>query len=216
MPPSFFPQVRVPLILDSDASHSRLGAVLSQVQSGRERVIAYAARSPSKAERNYNTLRNELLALEWATENFETFLYGQHFLARTDHSALPWVKNLKNSRSQVARLLERLSDFDFEVENSPGQLHGDGDGLSRLPFDEDASVRDRRDATLIQSKIMEQSRDSLRATQNQDPALSQAFKWLKTGVRPPGGDVDGVGRGGRKLLLYWSQWGKRAKTSILI
>ena len=100
--------MRVPFILDSDASDSRLGAVLSQVQGGRERVIAYAARSLSKAERNYNTLRNELLALRWATENFETFLYGQHFLARTDHSALPWLENLKNPRSQVARWLERL------------------------------------------------------------------------------------------------------------
>ena len=98
-------------VLDSDDSDSRLGAVLSQVQSGRERVIAYAARSLSKVERNYNTLRNKLLALGWATENFETFLYGQHFLARTDHSALPWLENLKNPSSQVARWLERLSDW---------------------------------------------------------------------------------------------------------
>ena len=142
-------------VLDSDASDSRLGAVLSQVQSGRERVITYAARSLSKVERNYNTLRNELLALGWATENFETFLYGQHFLARTDHSALPWLENLKNPSSQVARWLERLSDFDFEVEHSQGQLHGNADGLSRLPFDEDASVKDTRYATLIQSVNME-------------------------------------------------------------
>ena len=208
--------MRVPFILDSDASDSRLGAVLSQVQSGRERVIANAASSLSKAERNYNTLRNELLALGWATENFETFLYGQHFLARTDRSALPWLENLKNPRSQVARWLERLSDFDFEVEHSPGQLHGNADGLSRLPFDEDASVKDRRDATLIQSVNMElvNARDSLRATQNQDPALSQVVKWLKTGVRPPRDDVDGWGGGTQ--TVYWSQWGKRAKTPILI
>ena len=45
-------------------------------------------------------------------------------------------------------------------------------------------------------------------TQNQDPALSQVVKWLKTGVRSPRGDVDG--EGGRKLLLYWSQYGKGA------
>ena len=147
--------MRIPFILDSDASDSRLGAVLSQVQSGKERVIVYAAPSLSKAERNYSTLRSEQLALGWATENFETFLYGQHFLARTDHSALPWLENLKTSRSQVARWLERLSDFDFEVEHSPGQLHGNADGLSRLPFDEDASVKDTRDATLIQSVNME-------------------------------------------------------------
>ena len=33
-------------------------------------------------------------------------------------------------------------------------------------------------------------------TQNQDPALSQVVKWLKTGVRSPRGDVDGEGGGG--------------------
>ena len=37
------------------------------------------------------------------------------------------------------------------------------------------------------------SRDSLRATQNQYPVLSQVVKWLKTGVWPPRGDVDGGG-----------------------
>ena len=97
-----FPQLDVPFILDSDASDSGLGAVLSQVQCGKERVIAYAARALSKAERNYSTTRKELLALVWGTEHFETFLYGQRFLVRTDHSALQWLRNFKNPRGQVA------------------------------------------------------------------------------------------------------------------
>ena len=41
---------------------------------------------------------------------------------------------------QVASWLERLSDFDFEVEHCLGQMHGSADGLSRLPWDEGASV----------------------------------------------------------------------------
>ena len=146
-----FPQLDVPFILDSDASDSGLGAVLSQVQCGKERVIAYAARALSKAERNYSTTRKELLALVWGTEHFETFLYGKRFLVRTDHSALQWLRNFKNPRGQVARWLERLSDFDFEVEHRPGQLHGNADGLSSLPRDDGASVNVERDATLIQS-----------------------------------------------------------------
>ena len=97
----------------------------------------------------------------------------------------------------MARWLERLRDFDFEVEHRPGQLHSNEDGLSRLPWDEDASVKDRRDATLIQSVNMEPlSRDSLRATENEDPVLLQVVKWLKTGVRSPRGDVDKGGGGG--------------------
>ena len=88
------------------------------------------------------------------------------------------------------------------MEHHPGQLHSNADGLSRLPWDEDASVKDRRDATLIQSVNMEPlSRDSLRTTENQDPVLLQVVKWLKTGVRSPRGDVD---------------WGGGAQTAIVL
>ena len=115
----------------------------------------------------------------------------------------------------MARWLERLSDFDFEVEHSQGQLHGDADGLSRLPFDEDASVKDTRYATLIQSVNMELVKGQSTCDSEPRSCSSASVKWLKTGVRPLRGDVDG-GRGEHKLLFYWSQLGKRAKTPILI
>lgn len=77
-------------------------------------------------------------------------------------------------------------------------------GLSRVPWDEDSSVKDRRDAMLIQFVDMEPlSRNSIRATQKQDPVRSLVVKWLKPGIRLPRGDVKG---GGRKLLSYWSHW----------
>ena len=95
---------------------------------------------------------------------------------------------------------------DFEVEHRPGHLHGNADGLSRLPWDKGASVKVERDVTLLQSVNMEPFlRESISAAQNQDPVLSQVVRWLETGVRPARGDVEG---GGRKLLSYWSQWGR--------
>ena len=134
-----FPCMEVPFILDADASDRGLGAILSQVQDGRERVVAYAARALSKAERNYSTTRKELLALVWGCEHFESYLCGKRFLARTDHSALLWLRNFKNPRGQVARWLERLSDFNFAVEHRPGHLHGNADGLSHIPWAEQDS-----------------------------------------------------------------------------
>ena len=49
-----FPAFTMPLMLDTDASDTGIGAVLSRVQAnGKEKVIAYASRVLSKPERNY-------------------------------------------------------------------------------------------------------------------------------------------------------------------
>jgi len=58
------PDFTKPFILDTDpSSGTAIGAVLSQVQDGREKAIAFASRSLTKAERKYCVTRKELLAL---------------------------------------------------------------------------------------------------------------------------------------------------------
>ena len=61
-------------ILDTDASHQGLGAVLSQHHQGKRPVIAYWSRLLRPSERNmdnYSSMKLELLALKWAiTINF--------------------------------------------------------------------------------------------------------------------------------------------------
>jgi hypothetical protein len=48
-----YPQPGERFIVDTDASNFRIGGVLSQVQDGQERVIAYYSKTLNKAERNY-------------------------------------------------------------------------------------------------------------------------------------------------------------------
>ena len=57
-----YPRHDLAFILDTDASDSGIGAVLSQSVYGEEKVIAYTAQSLLEAERNYSTTRKELLA----------------------------------------------------------------------------------------------------------------------------------------------------------
>ena len=66
-------------ILDTDASSYAIGGVLSQVQVGHERVIAYASRTLEKAEQNYCVTRKEMLALVFFTKYNKHYLLGLHF-----------------------------------------------------------------------------------------------------------------------------------------
>ena len=68
-PVLIYPDPGKPYILDRDVSKSRLGAVLSQVNEGREHVIAYSSWSLSKQEVNYCAARRELQAVVAAVEH---------------------------------------------------------------------------------------------------------------------------------------------------
>ena len=58
-----YPTLDDMFILDTDASGMAIGAVLSQVQSGTERVIAWFSRTLRRVERNYCVTWRELLAV---------------------------------------------------------------------------------------------------------------------------------------------------------
>jgi len=92
-------------LLDSDASSVGLGAVISQMQNGKEVVIAYASRSLSNAERNYDTTKRELLAVTFGLRTFRQYLLGRKFIIRTDHSALQWLRKTPEPMAQMARWL---------------------------------------------------------------------------------------------------------------
>jgi hypothetical protein len=126
-----YPNPKLQYILDTDASAAGVGAVLSQVQDGAERVIAYYSKTLSPAERNYCVTRRELLAVILAVKHFRPYLYGQRFKLRTDHAALIWLCKRAEPSNQVARWLEILAEFRFDIEHRAGVKHGNADGLSR-------------------------------------------------------------------------------------
>ena len=125
-----YPRPEGALIVDTDASDVGLGAVLSQVQDGQERVLCYASRTLTRPERNYCVTRRELLAVIFAVRKFKAYLGGQVKL-RTDHHALRWLLNFKEPEGQVARWMEELAAYNLEIEHRPGRRHGNADGLSR-------------------------------------------------------------------------------------
>ena len=131
------PDISKTFLLDTDASDVGIGAVLSQMKDEKECVVAYFSQSLSKSERNYCTTRKELLAVVKAVKHFRYYLLGKPFIVRTDHSALQWLRNFKEPEGQVARWLERLQEYEFEVKHRKGEGHTNADALSRRPCIED-------------------------------------------------------------------------------
>jgi hypothetical protein len=128
-----YPEHSGKFILDTDASAYGIGAVLSQEQNGKERAIAYASRTLTRAQRNYCVTRRELLAVVFFVRYFRPYLYGRHFTIRTDHGSLRWLINFRNPEGQVARWLQILGEYDYEIIHRPGKSHQNADSLSRRP-----------------------------------------------------------------------------------
>ena len=61
-------EFKVPFILTTDASTVGLGAVLSHMQKGIERLISFASRQLNKAERAYSVSELETSAVVWGTK----------------------------------------------------------------------------------------------------------------------------------------------------
>ena len=128
-----YPSENGQYIVDTDASLFGIGAVLSQIQNGEEKVIAYASKTLSRQQRRYCTTKRELLAVvQFVSVNFRCYLAPEdNFIVRTDHSSLQWLMNFKEAEGMLGRWFQILSEFSFTIQHRSGIRHGNADALSR-------------------------------------------------------------------------------------
>lgn len=107
-------------ILTTDASGVGVGAVLSQIQAGQERVIEYFSSIHNNAQKGYSTTEQELLAVISAIEHFRPYLYGRPFLIRTDHKAILYLLKSKGTKARLMRWALALQEYNFTVEHLKG------------------------------------------------------------------------------------------------
>ena len=126
-----YPQTEGLMVLDTDASAVSISGCVSQIQNGEERVIAYGSKALSAAQRRYCTTKRELLAVVKFVKYYRTYLWGRHFMVRTDHASLRWLLNFKDPEGMLARWLSVLNTYDFEIVHRPGAKHNNADSLTR-------------------------------------------------------------------------------------
>ena len=119
--------------LDTDASKHSISGILSQLQDGEERVIAYFSRVMTPEEQRYCVTRRELLAVIESLRHYHHYVYSAGVKIRTDHGSLRWILNFKHPEDQLARWIETLGIYKHEIIFRPGRYNSNADGLSRIP-----------------------------------------------------------------------------------
>ena len=183
-------------MLDTDASSHGLGAVLSQIQSRQEVVIAYYSRTLSRSEMNYCTTRKELLAVVQAVKHFHPYLYGRKFRIRSDHASLQWILHFKPPEGQLARWMEILQMYDFIIEHRSGQKHGNADALSRRPCMPDCNFcgrQEAREVDQLQGRQRSSNLDSAATKETLKTLRVQTARSTSEGDNIPEGDMGGGG-----------------------
>ena len=90
--------------IQCDASRRALGGVLTQVDDDWvEHPIVYISRTLIPAERNYSVSELECLGFLWSIKKLGAYVEAHPFTVITDHSALLWLKNLKDPSGRLAR-----------------------------------------------------------------------------------------------------------------
>jgi hypothetical protein len=202
-----FPVADAPFVLDTDASSTGVGAVLSQIVDGQERVLGYASRALSRRERNYCVTRRELLSVVTFVKTFRPYLYGKKFIIRTDHASLQWLKNFKEPEGQLARWLERLQEYKFDIVHRPGKKHGNADGLSRQRCAQCARTHeDPRPKRIRLVTIRPRwSAEEFAAAQQSDPDLAVFVKAFQSNKKPTSVEESAWPPAARHYLRDWNR-----------
>uniref|UniRef100_A0A3B3WQN0 Gypsy retrotransposon integrase-like protein 1 n=1 Tax=Poecilia mexicana TaxID=48701 RepID=A0A3B3WQN0_9TELE len=211
-----------PFVLEVDASHAGLGAVLSQDHGGKLRPIAFASRSLKPTERNmnnYSSMKLELVALKWAvTEKFREYLLGNKCTVFTDNNPLSHLATAKLGATEQ-RWVSELAAFDLTLKYRPGSQNANADALSRQHTthgEAGAGSGLREGFAGVQEEISVLpglSGADLCILQHKDPNIGSFMQFWKRGRMPDAKERNELDKVTRELVRQWNRL--RERESIL-
>lgn len=126
------PNLKESFILQTNASDRGLGAVLLQCEGDQKLPVAYASRKLEDSESVYATVEKECLAIVWAIQKFQKYLYEQEFVLETDHSPLVYLNKSKVTNARLMCWALSLQPYRFRIEAIKEKDNVGADYLSRL------------------------------------------------------------------------------------
>ncbi|BHF67902.1 hypothetical protein SprV_0301093100 [Sparganum proliferum] len=155
-----------------------------------------------QVQRHYSTTRREMLALVTFVKKFRHLLLAKHFIVRTDHQALKWLRKFKDAEGQVARWQELLEEFDFEVQYRPGKRHNNADTLSLPPLPPTRAQNDALPAAAIH--ISQTAQEQWAQMQTSDPNVSLIYdRQLHGSPKPSAREMESLSW---EAHCLWSMW----------
>ena len=130
-----YPDRSLQFVVETDASETGVGAILSQRSplDNKMHPCAFFSHKLDPPERNYDVGNRELLAVVLALEEWRHWLEGaEHpFIVWTDHRNLAYIQTAKRLNSRQARWALFLGRFNFTLTYRPGSRNVKPDALSR-------------------------------------------------------------------------------------
>ena len=110
----------LPIVLTTDASGRGIGATLSQVnKEGKMLLLAFGSRVLKPPEVSWSTTEKECFAIAHWVKKYRHYL-ANPFIVFSDHASLRYVSTMRDSSQKIARWLNFLMQFSFEVHHKAG------------------------------------------------------------------------------------------------
>ncbi|KAA3452986.1 Transposon Ty3-G Gag-Pol polyprotein [Gossypium australe] len=121
------PDFQEPFCVETDASGSRVGAVLQQ----KSRPVAYFSKALGVKYQALSIYDKEMLAVLLAVKKWHFYLVGRHFYIKTNHQSLKFLSEQQAVTPYQQKWVAKMLGYDYSIIYRKGTQNFVADALSR-------------------------------------------------------------------------------------